>query len=277
MTRLVILDCDNALGLPGRDVDDALALLFLLRQPDVQLRAVTTCFGNAPLDGVLRVTRRLLPLLERPDLPVMAGARRPGQGATEAARYLVEATAAEPGRITILAIGPVSNLAAAAALDTDFLARCASIICLGGSLGLARLGWRRLRELNFKADQDAAQALLAQRHCPVTVVPATSCVELRLGAADLSGLHPALREDVRRWLLVCRLGRGIRTMVAWDMVAALALTHPYLLRSMAATVNLRNCGLVEAAAGGPHRLVLGLANPESARQVMLKGLAPAAQ
>ena len=70
MTRLVILDCDNALGLPGRDVDDALALLFLLRQPDVQLRAVTTCFGNAPLDGVLRVTRRLLPLLERPLLPL---------------------------------------------------------------------------------------------------------------------------------------------------------------------------------------------------------------
>ena len=274
MTSPVILDCDNALGLPGGDVDDALALLFLQRQPRIALRGVTTCFGNAPLGGVLRATRRLLPLLGRPDLPVLPGAARPGPVATEAARYLVEATVAEPGRVTILAIGPASNLAAAAALDPGFLARCASVICLGGSLGPARLGWRRLRELNFAADPDAAAGLLAQRHCPVTLVPASSCVDLRLGAADLPALHPALREGVRRWLLLCRLGRGIRTMVAWDMVAALVLTHADLLRSAAATVTMRGRGLVEAAAGGPHRLVLGLADAEAARCMMLAGVPP---
>jgi inosine-uridine nucleoside N-ribohydrolase len=276
VTQPVILDCDNALGLAGRDVDDALALLFLLRQPSVALRGVTTCFGNAPLDGVLRATRHLLMLLGRPDLPVLPGAARPGQEATAAARYLVEATAAEPGRVTILAIGPASNLAAAAALDPGFFARCASIICLGGSLGPARLGWRRLRELNFEADPDSARALLAQRHCPLTVVPATSCVELRLSAADLPALHPALRGGIRRWLLLCRLGRGIRTMVAWDMVGALALTHPGLLCSTAATVTLRGRGLVEAAAGDAHRIVQGVAEVEAARRIMLSGLAPGA-
>ena len=58
--RPVIVDCDNALGVPGCDVDDGLALLFLLAQPAFVLRGVSTCFGNAPLPLVLRATRRLL-------------------------------------------------------------------------------------------------------------------------------------------------------------------------------------------------------------------------
>jgi purine nucleosidase len=78
VTGPVILDCDNAMGLPARDVGNGLALLFLLAQPEVALRGVTICFGNAPLPAVLRATRQLLDFANVPGLPLLAGAARPG-------------------------------------------------------------------------------------------------------------------------------------------------------------------------------------------------------
>ena len=73
--RPVIVDCDNALGVPASDVDDGLALLFLLTRPEIALRGVSTCFGNASLPLVLRATRRLL---RGHDVEVLAGASGPG-------------------------------------------------------------------------------------------------------------------------------------------------------------------------------------------------------
>ena len=272
MTGPVILDCDNAMGLPARDVDDGLALLFLLAQPEVTLRGVTTCFGNAPLPAVLRATRQLLDFADVPGLPLLAGAARPGAAPGAAARFLVEATAREPGRITILATGPLSNLAAAAALDPGFFGRCGRIICLGGTLGRPWLGWRRLRELNFVADPAAARQVLATRDCPVLVVPASSCVGLKIGAADLAPLQPVLRRILWRWLVCCRLGRGLNHFVAWDLLPALALTHPELLEMREATVELGEAGVLSVAPEGRHGLVLGLRDAAATRAVLLNTL-----
>jgi hypothetical protein len=277
----VIHDCDNALGVPGRDVDDGLALVYLLAQADIKLRAVTACFGNAGLPAVLRATRRLLAQMGMSDLPLLEGAAGPGFSATAAARFLVQATAAEPGRLTILATGPLTNLAAAAELDPGFPDRCAGIVCLGGDLvpdGLApsRLGWRRLRELNFEADAEAARRVLAFRGCTVTVVPASACVGLRLRWGDLPLLPPALRGAVRNWLLCCGLGRGLRDMVAWDLLPALLLTNADLGTFEPARVALGEGGIISAGPPGlhdaPHRLLRRLCDPNQARALMLAGL-----
>ena len=267
----VIVDCDNALGVPGCDVDDGLALLFLLAQPQVLLRGVTTCFGNAPLPLVLRATRRLL---QGRGVDVLAGASGPRAPASEAARFLVEATRREPGRLTILALGPLTNLAAAVQLDPGFPGRCAAVICLGGTLGPApRLGWRRLRELNFATDPEAAAMLLARRDVAVKVVPTTSCLELRIGAEDVGGLDGPLHRPLRHWLACMRLGRGLGQFVAWDLVAALALTHPHLMRSARAAMATDAKGVLTAEAGGRHALVEGLADAASAKAVILRALA----
>ncbi|MGG5891147.1 nucleoside hydrolase, partial [Falsiroseomonas sp. HC035] len=262
-------------------MDDGLALVYLLAQPDIELRAVTTCFGNAGLPAVLRATRRPLALAGVPDLPLLQGAARQGLAPTAAARFLVQATASEPGRLTILATGPLSNLAAAAELDPAFPDRCAGIICLGGDLvphGLApsRLGWRRLRELNFAADAKAARRVLAFRGCPVTVVPASACTALRLRWDDLPLLPPAVRGAVRNWLLFCGLGRGLCDMVAWDLLPALLLTYANLGTFEPAQVLLGEGGLIAAdwlePHEAPHRLLRRLRNPDEARALMLKGL-----
>lgn len=272
MRRAVILDCDNALGVPACDVDDGLALLFLLRQEAIALRGVTACFGNAGLPSVMRATRLLFRSFGLDALPLHPGASHPGEGATEAAHFLVQATAAEPGRVTILAIGPLTNLAAAAQLDPGFFGRCAGIVCLGGSLGPARLGWRRLRELNFEADEAAARIVLATEDCPVTVVPATSCTGLTLRLEDLERLPALLRPAVRNWLLCCRMGRGLDHMVAWDLVPALAMVRPGLMEAAPATVTLGARGLIHATPGGRHLLVRGLADPAAAKALVLDAL-----
>lgn len=270
--RPVIVDCDNAFGLPTCDVDDGLALLFLLGQPQWVLRGVTTCFGNAPLPLVLHATRRLL---RGRGVAVLPGASRADAAPTEAARFLVEATRREPGRITVLALGPLTNLAAAARLDPGFPGRCAAVICLGGTLGPPPLlGWRRLREINFMADPAAATMLLAWRDVAVTVVPTTSCLGLRIGSADIAGLDEGLRPAVRRWLACLRLGRGLGYFVGWDLVAALALTHPQLTHAVPARVELGAGGVLTVVPGGHHSLVGPLGDPAAAKAVILQALAP---
>jgi inosine-uridine nucleoside N-ribohydrolase len=245
--------------------------LFLLAMPHVEIRAVTTCFGNAPLRLVLLATRRLL---RGRGLPVLAGASRPGAPASEAARFLVDATAREPGRLTILALGPLSNLAAAARLDPGFPGRCAAVIALGGTLGPApRLGWRRLRELNFAADPEAASLLLARRDVAATVVPTTACLGLRIGAADVARLDGALHGPLRRWLACLRWGRGLADFVAWDLVAALALTHPHWVRGEAAMVGIGAGGVLSATPGGHHHLVGGLSDAAAAKVAIMQALA----
>ena len=70
MPRRVIFDTD-----PG--VDDAMALFFLLRSPELQLDAVTTVFGNVDTDQATRNALILLDVAGRPDVPVARGADRP--------------------------------------------------------------------------------------------------------------------------------------------------------------------------------------------------------
>jgi len=85
MTHRVILDTD-----PG--IDDALALLFLLRSPELALEGVTTVFGNATIDNCTRNALTVLELAGRPDVPVARGADHPlvrtyrGRGASVQAK-----------------------------------------------------------------------------------------------------------------------------------------------------------------------------------------------
>ena len=272
MARPIIVDCDNALGVPLCDVDDGLALLFLLAQSTLHVLGVTTTYGNAPLSAVTRATRRLLDQVGGSAPSLLPGAPRLGGGTTAAARFLVDATAARPGEVTIVAIGPLSNLTAAADLDDGFFGRCAEVVCIGGTLGPARLGHWRLREVNFEADAVAARRVLSTRDCRVTVIPATSCLALTLGRSDLPALPPAIRGAVRRWLTCCRVWRGLRQAVLWDLLPALWATRPELLLATDAMVTLGFHGQLSATPGGPHRLVRGLCDPPAAKALILDRL-----
>ena len=69
----IILDIDNATGMPGRDVDDGLALAMALISKEVDLLGVTTCGGNCHAYESTDITLRMLALADRADVPVAAG------------------------------------------------------------------------------------------------------------------------------------------------------------------------------------------------------------
>ncbi|SPB13036.1 inosine-uridine preferring nucleoside hydrolase [Caballeronia novacaledonica] len=180
MTKHTILyDTD-----PG--IDDALALLFLARHPDIALAGITSVFGNAGIDTT---TTNALYLASRfaPDVPVARGAAAPLQqpapepiahihgndalGDVErigrvdkqtdgraAHRFIVDTVRANPGEITLLAVGPMTNLALALKEDPEIATLVREVVVMGGAFGFhGTLGNATpAAEANMHADPHAA-------------------------------------------------------------------------------------------------------------------------
>jgi inosine-uridine nucleoside N-ribohydrolase len=235
----VVLDCDNTLGLPRKEIDDGLTLYYLLGRKDVDLVGITTTFGNGPVEIVQQRTQRMLDEM-RQDIPLALGA--PGahgvgsfcSSETAAARFLVDTVAAHPGQITLIAIGPLTNLYGAALLDPGFYSQVAQIVCMGGILQPLRIGWRTLDELNFSSDPEAAFAVLSQAECPVVVMNAHLCLQAFFDRCDLvktRGWKYNVHRIIRSWLWTFGLYCGVCRFYLWDLVAAAFVTCPMLFQS----------------------------------------------
>jgi len=225
-----LYDCDNTLGLPKREIDDGLTLLYLLGRPDIDLVGITTTFGNGPIGEVYPQTAHLLRDLGRDDVPVLEGAGARGQVSTEAAHFLAETAAAHPGEITLLATGPLGNLRAAAQLAPAFFCNLKQIACMGGYLHPLRIGWCDLPELNLSTDPEAAHSVL-YAPCPVMLMNAHVCLQAPFGPRDLWHARfwgRDLRRVVRNWLVIFSLYCGIPMFYLWDLLPAVYLSHPEL-------------------------------------------------
>ncbi len=171
----IILDTD-----PG--VDDAMAILLATRSPELKIEAVTPVAGNVPLDFTLPNALKLLELAGRTDIPVAAGASAPlvrtlvtakavhgnnGLGGVELPppkTAPVKETASElirrlvrenPGEITIVAVGPLTNVAAALRSDPELARMIKSIVIMGGSISRGNI--TPAAEFNFYVDPEAAR------------------------------------------------------------------------------------------------------------------------
>lgn len=74
--KKIIFDCDNTFGVKDCDVDDGLALMYLLGNRETQLLGITSTYGNSSLDVVQAVNLRMLEELGRRDIPVKEAGRR---------------------------------------------------------------------------------------------------------------------------------------------------------------------------------------------------------
>ena len=150
----IILDTD-----PG--IDDALALFLALASPEVQLEAITTVNGNVGVNSTTRNALALLEFLGRTDIPVARGCDRPllrlhtdaayvhgdnGLGgiqlpephtqpvAQHAVDMIIERIMAAPGEITLVPIGPLTNIALAVRREPRIAQRVREVVIMGGAL-----------------------------------------------------------------------------------------------------------------------------------------------
>ena len=201
----LVLDTD-----PG--VDDAIAILLALAAPQAEVLGLTTVGGNVPR---ARATRNALALLQaagRPDIPVARGAARPLTGSyrpsvafhgpgglsarlpepsarpvSETALDFLEARLdADPGGVTLVALGPLTNLSRLERRRPGILRRAAGVVIMGGAVE-TRGNVTPRAEFNFHSDPLAAAHVLAL-DMPMTLADLAACRQVGISREQAEGL-----------------------------------------------------------------------------------------
>lgn len=269
----IIIDTDPAIGLALRDIDDALAILYLLGLPrEFDVLGLTVVAGNCSVREGVRAAGGILSAVSRRDLPVFPGS--PGRGhraGTPAAAFLARTAAAHPGEVTVLAIGPLSNVAAAGLLDPGFYGNVSRIVMMGGAFSSSPFGpLPPAFEFNFFKDPAAARGVLAAP-CRKVLLTADLCSQVVFTRREVDAVRsmgsPAARylsEHLERWYRVNHVAptpwKG--GFIPWDAVAAVYLRKPGLFAERRLEVRLRpgrpGTGALELAGDGrPSRAARG--------------------
>jgi inosine-uridine nucleoside N-ribohydrolase len=267
--KAIILDTDPGIGTPGSDVDDGLAIALGLLHPACNLLGLTIVAGNVTHQEGLPNALRLLEIAGRTEVPVFAGAGRPifrdpsrirelmgarRQQAVErfwdvppydppstrpavgrAAEFIADTVRARPGEVTVVAIGPCSNVAAALLLDPGVAAAVVEIVVMGGAVRVPGLVTPAV-EFNVGYDPESLAIVLASG-APVTLVPLDVTTRTHMTARDLeriaaggTALHGFLAATSRPWLRFATEVRGLPGFWLHDPLALAYALDPSILR-----------------------------------------------
>jgi purine nucleosidase len=251
-TRLIV-DCD-----PG--IDDALALLYLAGRPDVTIEAVGAVHGNVAVGTAARNALRILEVAGRPEVPVAVGAARPmAQGlstaefvhgedglgnsgqpeprsrvtAEPAAQQLVRLARTYPGELSLLAIGPLTNVGLALLLEPELPNLLRQVVVMGGAVTVPG-NVSALAEANVANDPEAAQ-LVVSAGWPLRLVGLDVTHKTLLRRHQLGRLERGDTEIahfawavLQFYLDVYERRVGERACPVHDGLAALLLLEPHL-------------------------------------------------
>ncbi|TDC90667.1 nucleoside hydrolase [Nonomuraea deserti] len=261
--KKILIDCD-----PG--IDDALALALIAGSPSVRLAGITTVGGNVDLELTTANALALREFLRLGDVPVTPGsagallrrtvraahvhgatglgdARLPvaerGPSRGHAVDFIVETLRADPGEITLVAVGPLTNLALAVRREPRVVEWARDLVIMGGSF--TRGNHNPAAEFNMLADPEAA-AIVFDAGWTVTMMG----LDVTLSAVVTSGVLDRMRP-------LGRLGRDLLVPAArfygvvtadggpaiHDACAVAYVLDPSLFTCVPAVVNVETAGL----------------------------------
>ncbi|OFR53247.1 ribonucleoside hydrolase [Actinomyces sp. HMSC075C01] len=188
MQRKILLDCD-----PGHD--DAVAMMLAWGNPSIELLGVTTVGGNQTLDKVTRNALSVATVVGMHDVPIAAGCRLPlvrpveiapdvhgdsGLDGVELPEPAVELDprhgvdliietimSNEPGTVTLVPTGPLTNIAMAARKEPRIVERVQEVVLMGGGYHVGN--WSPVAEFNIKVDPEAAHIVFNEKW-PIVMV-----------------------------------------------------------------------------------------------------------
>jgi inosine-uridine nucleoside N-ribohydrolase len=188
----VWIDTDPAMGEPERDVDDGLALVQAFHAPELDIRGVSVVFGNAELIRGLPIARRLVTDYGPRALRVFSGAAKAADLSSETDASRALASALRTGPLTILALGPVTNVATVLAKHPELAPRVTRVIAVAGRRPGQRFTTGTMnrnghRDFNFELDPAAFQVLLDSK-VQIVLAPFEISSRIWIQAADLDRL-----------------------------------------------------------------------------------------
>ncbi|KAH7957619.1 pyrimidine-specific ribonucleoside hydrolase RihA [Rhipicephalus sanguineus] len=254
-------------------VDDAMALTFALTSERATVEAITVVAGNAYRDVAYNNTLRVLELLGRTDMPVYKGADRPLVEQLETEKFyfgpdnfggvsdkypmavlksvsnkvahvvMRDMIRQRPKELTLLMVGPLTNLAIAMLMDPGLTDDVAQIFIMGGTIygkGNVKPGG----EFNFYTDPEAARVVLQRATCPVTLVVWEAVLEATVPwhvynevVAEDTKLTRFLREVNNHTIECCMKGGDQGDFAVGDFLAVMAALVP---DSVSGSVDIRS-------------------------------------
>lgn len=231
----VVVDCDNTLGIPGCDVDDGTALIYLLGCPEVEIIGITTSYGNSTQDKVYDNTVRLLKKWKREHIPVYRGSERPGQMYSPAAEFLASMSEKYKDKLVIFCLGSTTNLAGAGKLNRNFYKNIAKISFMGGITEPLLVGGKPMSEMNMSIDWASSIEIFSEAH-DIYIATAGNCLrsyfskeQFKTVTCALPGSMSAfLKKEIQYWYDYNRNNWNLEGFINWDVMAAAQIIHPEL-------------------------------------------------
>jgi len=206
MAKPIIIDCD-----PG--IDDALAILLAIASDEVDLKLITTCAGNQTSDKITANALKLLSFIDKQDIPVARGARGPllgelfiaeiahgdsGFGGVElgetdlstinkpAVEAMRDVIMSSEQKVTIVAIGPHTNLALLIKQYPEVIERIEQLSIMGGSSSGGNA--TPVAEFNIYVDPEAASIVFGSG-IPITMFGLNVTYQVPMYIEDIDRLR----------------------------------------------------------------------------------------
>ncbi|KAK6290112.1 hypothetical protein POUND7_001653 [Theobroma cacao] len=265
----LIIDTD-----PG--IDDSMAILMAFQSPELEILGLTTIFGNVATEDATCNALLLCEIAGCPDVPVAEGSPEPLKGGRpriadfvhgsdglgniflppqktkksekSASEFLVEKVSEYPGEVSILALGPLTNLALAIKRDSTFANKVKNIVVLGGAF-FALGNVNPAAEANIYGDPEAADVVFTSG-ANIVVVGINITTQVKMTDDDLLKLKQSKGKYAQLLSNMCKFYRdwhvksdGVYGIFLHDPVSFVALVRPDLFTYKKGVVRVETQGI----------------------------------